>query len=359
MVSTPDDGSCGVGTYAGDLRHYLSPEVTHIQLKTNCHNPVHFAAVAIQAGRVDVDIIHIQHEYGLFGKATVMWWIFAPIVWVLSMLYGTHIVITLHEAWDSETPNKSLLRLKRLYVKAVNTSIALIGTRLVFLSTACKCAYLQATPITVQEYEQMPHGVNVQGTQEIDMATAKSRFGYNPRDDVIVQPGYVSSQKGADIFIQLAMRIPEVEFLLAGGARNPEDTEYIKELRRRASSNVTITGQLDDESFHAAFCAADIVTLPYRKDGQSGVFNWCAAYGVPVIGSRCEYFQEVAQEWDCPALVDITELDDIETTVRAVLNSAERKDRLSKAIRLFRQANRYEAVGKQHEKLYRELRLKT
>lgn len=353
MVATPDDGSCGVGSYAGDLRAHLDG-VEHVELRTDSVDPLHFASVALSAGTADADVVHVQHEYGLFGRMTLLWWVFAPLLWLTTRLRSVPVVLTLHEAWDDETTGETARWLQRAYVRVVNASIALVADHLLFLSASRESAYRAATPLAVRSASRLPHGVNVGETWDVPPAAAKATFGYDADDTLVVEPGYVSRQKGADVFVDLAARF-ECEFLLAGGARNPGDEAFVAGLRERAPSNLQVTGVLDDESFHAAFRAADLVVLPYRKDGQSGVFNWCAAYGLPVAGSDCDYFRRVNEGWDCVALFDAADLDDAEATVREVLDDETERTRLADAMASFREANRFEAVAARHRELYREL----
>lgn len=354
MVATPDDGSCGVGAYAGDLRAHLGA-VEHVELRTNTRNPFHVAGVALAAGTTHADVVHVQHEYGLFGRMTLLWWVFGPLLWLTTRLRSRPVVLTLHEAWDDETAGLRARRLQLAYVRAVNASIAIVADHLLFLSETREAAYRNATPVEVGSTSRLPHGVEVGETIDLPPPAAKKRFGYDAETTLVVEPGYVSRQKGADVLVDVAERLPDREFLLAGGARTHGDEQLVSELRDRAPSNVAITGVLDHDAFHAAFRAADLVVLPYRKDGQSGVFNWCAAYGLPVAGSRCDYFTRLAAEWDCVALFDLDEPDDIEACVRRLLADGDERDRLANAMAAFRDANRFEHVAGEHRELYRSL----
>ncbi|GGN23759.1 glycosyltransferase [Halarchaeum nitratireducens] len=355
IVATPDDGSCGVGTYAGDLRSYLDCDVEHVELHTNSTDPTHFARVAVSAGTTAADVVHVQHEYGLFGAKTLYWWVFFPLLWVSARLTSAPVVLTVHEVWDAETAGDSLRWLQLLYIRVVNLSITLVADHLVFLSETSESAFHTATPVAVQSTSRLPHGVNVGETKDVAPAEAKSTFGYEPSDTVVVEPGYVSRQKGVDVFVELADRFPDHEFLLAGGPRQAADEAFVSDLRDRSPPNVQITGVLNDDDFHDAFRAADLVVLPYRKNGQSGVFNWCAAYSLPVAGSSCDYFERVAAEWGCMQLFNPSDLDDTESVTRTLLHDDEQRRALRERMSAFREANRFERVAAEHRSLYREL----
>ncbi|WP_255149711.1 glycosyltransferase family 4 protein [Halorarius halobius] len=354
MVATPDDGSCGVGTYAGDLRAVLADEavaVDHVELATNTRSPLHVARVAWRAGTADVDAVHLQHEYGLFGPMTYLWWAFAPVLFLLSRLRGVPVVVTLHEAWDRETTGETAAWLQYAYVRLVNWSLALLADRLVFLSDSRAEAFTGT--VETSHATRLPHGVNlVDAEPTVD---ARDRLGYDPEDTLVVEPGYVSPQKGADTFLELAERFPDAEFLLAGGARTPGDEAFIGELESQAPENLQITGVLDDELFRGVFDAAGLAVLPYRKQGQSGILNWCIAYGLPVVAGDVDYFREVADEWDCVGLFDPDDIDDAAAAVDQYLTDPEAREQLAAGMEQFRTENSFAAVARRHADLYAAL----
>lgn len=354
MVATPDDGSCGVGTYAGDLRAALGDagvDVDHVELATNTRDPAHVARVAWRAGTADVDAVHLQHEYGLFGPMTYLWWVFAPLLGLLSRLRGVPVVVTLHEAWDRETAGETAAPLQYLYVRLVNWSLVLLADRLVFLSDSRAEAFTGS--VDAPQSMRLPHGVTL--ADDGPTVDARERLGYDTDDALVVEPGYVSPQKGADTFRDLAERVPDAEFLLAGGARTPGDESFIADLESRAPENLQVTGVLDDDLFHGVFEAADLAVLPYRKEGQSGVLNWCIAHDLPVVASDVDYFREVAADWDCVALFEAGDLDDAEATLRRYLDDADARERLIAGMERFRRENSFAAVARRHAELYAEL----
>jgi glycosyltransferase involved in cell wall biosynthesis len=355
MVSTPDDGSCGIGTYTGNLRRAFdrAVDITQVTLDTGANDAGHFLRVALQAGTRDADVIHVQYEYGLFGPRSIHSWLFFPLLWLLTTLRGIPLIITVHESWTRETISDYMPRIKWVYVRAINHLLVMVADELVFLSDAVKRAFTET--VSVRSSQMIPHGVILDQEFDGSKRDAKNELGIDPEATLVVEPGYVSEQKGCDRFISLASRFPEVEFLLAGGSLSPRDDSFVESLRDRASENVTITGRLPHRQFHAAFVAADLIVLPYRKDGQSGVINWCATYEVPTVGSDCAYFYSLATTYGCLDLVEATDADALAAGVSRLLADKSRREYLKRAMSRYKAINHFEAVADRHIRLYQNL----
>lgn len=356
MVAPPDDGTDGIGTYAGDLVSSFPDGVgvEYVSFPAGETSPLPLLAAAVRAGRSCTDVVHVQHEYALFGPISAFSWPFFVVLFLLARLRGTPLVVTLHSAWNADTvAGEPLERFKRLYVLANNLLLATVADRIVFLSQNSRDDFLDS--VSLVQYELFPHGVKMTETPEIAPEDAKAAFGYDPDDVLVVEPGYVREQKGTHVFVDAAERLGDVEILVAGGAQSPSEEAYVRELRDRAPGNVQFTGHLDEELFHAAFVAADLVCLPYLRMTQSGIFNWCASHGVPVAASDHEYFVRIAEEWDCVATFGTGDPADLARVVGHLLSSDDRRAELAANMESFREANSFEEIGAEHVELYRRL----
>ena len=354
VVSSPMDGSCGIGSYTEALLTHIGEEIDEdvVVLETSKQGLsacISYARTAFQVGTTDSDVIHIQHEYGFFGKKWLLLWAFYPIIFVLARLRRRPVVITLHEAWNVDRMDPPLLWLKGVYIRVANEMIVSTATSLVFLSENCKSKFQRNG--TVDNYRLFPHGVDEDEVKPIPDQEAKSTFGFDTDDTVITEFGYIRPSKGYETFLEIAERCCEFEFLVAGG--NPSEDEYIESLKAAAPDNVTFTGHLNDRDFHAAFSATDVAVLPYNEVAQSGIFSWCAAYELPTVASRLPRFERLHSEYGCPAVFE--SVDEAERSIRRVLNDDAHREKLTSAIERFRCENNFEEVGDQHEALYRFL----
>lgn len=348
VVSTPNDGSCGIGTYTGELLESLSEDVTinWVTVPLRSMNPIPYAVAAVRAGLTDDRTVHVQHEYGIYGSKSLWSWVFFSLLLMLATARDRRVVITFHSAWNDETISPPLLPLKRVYVAVNNRLLAATADHAVFLSDNTVERFQRS--VRFPSVETIPHGVQVE-TKEMSEATAKQHLGYEPEATLVVEPGYIRPEKGCDAFLDIARRF-EIPFVLAGGCQS--SMEYCESIRKRAPENAKITGELDDDAFHAAFIAADLIILPYREVTQSGVLNWCMAYGVPVLGSDRPYFRSLAEEWGCVETVDTEDLNATARRVRTLLSNENRRDSLTTAMADYRESVSMHAVADRHAEIY-------
>jgi len=314
---------------------------------------MHFLASEITSGLTGADLVHVQHEYGLFGPKSVMSWVFFPVLFVLTRLRRTPVVITVHEAWSCDTIESGPRLLKRGYILATNYLLKTVADELVFLSDSIETTF--RSTVRVESATRLPHGVVFERRINLKQSDAQGHFGYSGEEPLVVEPGYVSRQKGQDRFVELAGTLPAVQFFIAGGTRSERDRPFVNSLEESLPENVSMTGVLDEESFHASFRAADIVVLPYRKDGQSGVFNWCASYEVPVIGSDCTYFVNLNDEYGCVEIFDGSDPSDMKRSVERLLSDQERYNELVSSIISYKRQESFERVVDHHVELYQGL----
>lgn len=350
VVSTPDNGSCGIGTYTGDLLSEMPESVTvnWVTVPLRSLNPLPYLFAAVRTGLTNDSTIHVQHEYGIYGPKSIFSFLFFPILFVLTSLRGRRVIVTFHSAWNKDTIGPPMVGLKRVYVAVNNYLLAATADHAVFLSENAAATFQQS--VALDDVEILPHGVQ-EDTSPMDQESAKELLGYKPDTMLAVEPGYIRREKGCDTFVEIARHIDGVQFLLAGGCQDAED--YCESIRDAAPENVQITGQLPDEQFHAAFNAADVVVLPYREVTQSGVFNWCVAYELPVLGSDSKYFRSIEAEWGCVETVNMDDATVAARRLRELLDNDCQRDNLREGMTAYRNAASMSSVAERHSELYR------
>lgn len=343
----PGADAGGVGHYTGHLAEALGDDVVEWVTLDRQAGPASFLWAALRAGRTGADVIHLQHVYGLFGEGSRYAWVFLPVLWLLATARRRPVVVTVHEVWTAETPAPPFAGLKRVYVRLVNATVSALAARVVFLSNHSARAFrpCYATAATIE------HGVR-EDTVEMGPATAKAEFGFDAEETVVAEFGYVNARKGFDVFVAIADRVPEESFLLAGGPRRESFEAHYEDLLADAPPNLTATGTLEDERFHAAFTAADVALLPYAAIYQSGIFNWCAAYGLVVLASDIPYFRDLADAEDCVALFEAGDPDDGASRLRELLTDEDRRRELSRNVRRYADRNRFSQVAARHREVY-------
>ena len=353
LVSSPMDGSCGIGTYARSLLSGFEDEVEVNVVTLNTHAEglraiPSYVLAAFRAGRSTDDVVHVQHEYGLFGTKWYLLWVFYPLLFVFTRLHGTPVLITVHEAWNADRVDPPLERVKAAYIWLANRLIAGTATSMIFLSANCEQKFTRSVP--VENSHTITHGVDDQ-TIDVPKSQAKEHFGFDPDDTVITEPGYVRPSKGYETFLEIADQMPDYEFLVAGGSRGADD--YFESIVESAPENVTVTGHLEDEEFHLAFRATDIAVLPYNEVAQSGIFNTCVAYRLPTVTSNRPYFERLSTEYDC--LLTFESVAGAADQITIVLEEPATRRQLSRGLQRFEDENHFDSIREKHISLYNSL----
>lgn len=363
LVTAPGKGETGIGDYTDDLFSYADDlEIEKVVLPIRSKNPLDFLLPAIQVGRTQKAVIHIQHEYGMFGPMSLMTWIFFPVVFVLSSMNKTPVVISLHEALNRDHVTEPFAPIKRIYIYIINHLLVFGADHMVFLSETTKSKFIKSAH--PRECTVVPHGVSVNRPVELSQQEAKKRIGYTPNDIVIIEPGYIEPRKGNHIFAELAEQMPEYEFLIAGGVANPIHCEYAKQVVDDAPDNLQVTGVMEEEMFHTAFLAADLAVLPYLKTqqagivntvGQSGIFNRCVAYELPVLGSEQPYFEDLKNNWSCIETFNTDNLNEAAQRIRETLNDGSKQEQFITGMKKYANANSFDQALEEHKAIYQKL----
>jgi glycosyltransferase involved in cell wall biosynthesis len=362
MISTPPEDNSGVGKYTRSLQKQLSEFVTIDTqfIPVDSSNPFPFVKNAITAAIGDHDIVHVQYDYVLFGKFSIFTIGFFPLLYFLTRITHIPVVVTMHEVINDELVNSPFKKTKEIYVKVLNMILANTTDHIIFLSRQTEKRFTKST--SVRNISQIPHGVTESPRKDLTSVVAKQEFGYNPRDIVIAEPGYVSPRKGSRMLVSLARRLPEYEFLLAGGSPRDRHNEYLKDIVDQAPDNLQVTGILNDEEYELAYIASDLIILPYQETqqggvtntvAQSGVFNDCVAREVPVLTSECEYFTTLQEKWGC--LEVFTNIEEAERKIQEYIQDEKRRCQLTEHMSEFKEANSMREVALEHQDIYQSI----
>lgn len=364
IVTGPADGRSGIGDYTEELVKEMSEvEVNQVILPMECNNPLVFMKQALLAGANDSDVVHVQHEYGMYGLFAGMTWPFFSVLYLLTRLRGIPVVVTIHEGLNANHLSGPARGLKGLYLRILNFLIVSGASHVIFLSNRTADEFIES--VRPGTFTVLPHGAPEEQQVEISKDEAKLRLGYDPEQTIITQPGYIEPRKGNGHMVDLAAKFGNHEFLLAGGPSKEAYEEYYNDILDNAPDNLTASGFLEEDEFHAAFIASDLIILPYQQAeqggiintvGQSGIFNWCAAYAKPVVAADLPYFRSLKQEWECLEICDFNYIDDAERTVQTLLRDNLQREKLSQNMREYAEACSYANVAELHHDIYEQTR---
>ncbi|TEU08069.1 MAG: glycosyltransferase [Candidatus Aminicenantes bacterium] len=222
------------------------------------------------------DLVHIQHEYALFGEQRGMNVIPLAYKFKLSQIPT---VITLHT-----------IPKKRNYEEKIIEKVLVEITD----ATIVHEQYQRELIIGRVGYQDkiwvIPHGAR----QIKPASNAKEKLGLMDKK-VVLLAGYFRRSKNFErvvrIFPKVAEAVDDAFLLIASGVRKPEDITYRDEFlefvaNSRAKNKIKVLlGPFSKQKFDLILSSADVAVLPYLKGAQSGIMAHCLAFAKPIVVS--------------------------------------------------------------------------
>jgi glycosyltransferase involved in cell wall biosynthesis len=258
----------------------------------------------------DLEVIHIQHEFFLFGN------IFAgflfPILLVLITLMRKPVIVTLHGVIPLSEINARFKKENNITGPTiiVKTGLLAITKIILVLSTAVIVHEKFFKTILCREYKcpkkkikVISHGIeNVE--IKISKEKAKNYIGFKD-EKIILFFGYIAKYKGIETLIEafkiLGKKRNNLVLFIVGGShprlrKKVEYKRYVLGLKQSASSSelkkrIFFTGFIPEVKIPLYFAAADVVVLPYTTAmSSSGPMAYAIAYERPLLVSNIPSF---------------------------------------------------------------------
>jgi glycosyltransferase involved in cell wall biosynthesis len=319
MVSTYRPRPCGIAVFSSDLRAALSEAdsslsveiVSIIRDDPSSHPPevaatIHqdvvadYTAAAEQLNRTAVDVVLIEHEYGIFGGDS------GGYVLQLVRELTVPVVVTLHTVLENPEPDRAEI------LRALCNRAALV---MVFTETARRMVVDQGLA-DVEKVRVVPHGA----PDELTAAAWSDRVGDDivglslglPRltgRTVLSTFGLISDSKGLELAIRALPKItaahPKVLYLIAGRTHPDVINKEGESYRLSLQHLVHDLDLCDHVSFIDRFLTIDELALllartdlyltPYRSKDQivSGALTFAVAAGCPVVSTPYFYAEDL------------------------------------------------------------------
>ncbi len=300
LVSTYPPIECGIATYTqyltdalkklGDETFIFSPHGCKGDCAFGCYSSGEkgiAASIFLMASKMTPDIMHIQHEFGLYGELKG--------VQIIELILRCRaiempVLATLHTVKD-EIPRDEEIVL-RIIVQECNAIVVHEEKH----KKTLEDYFGHADKITV-----IPHGIRdikpVHGARE--------KLGVEGRK-VALLCGYLRHTKRFDrainAFPAVADALPDALLLVAGKSRSADHPEYQKQIYTLIENSpakdriMLLHGQFPQHVFDTIISAADIVIVPYELGGQSGIMAHAFAFGKPVVTSDLAAFRDWVEE---------------------------------------------------------------
>jgi glycosyltransferase involved in cell wall biosynthesis len=312
IVSTFPPRPCGIGTFANDLRRSLlnAPGVEAVEKVTIVNDPAqppdpHVAASIAQPvrgdylkaartlGRLDVDVVLLQHEFGIFGGRD------GEYVLSLAEEVEQPLVVTLHTVLSKPTDHQARILTDLCGHARLVTVMTETARRLAVETQVCDDAKIRV----------VPHGAPpalAERAREPGRAGPYSRS----RDRFVLSTfGLISANKGIELMIDalstVVARHPEVLYIVAGqthpevvrreGERYRSQLEQLV-LERDLEDNVIFDDRfLTDEDLADLLASTSVFVTPYRDREQtaSGALTFGIAAGCAVVSTPYWYAEDM------------------------------------------------------------------
>ncbi|NOX54303.1 MAG: glycosyltransferase [Planctomycetes bacterium] len=237
--------------------------------------------------RLTPDVVHIQHEFGLFGKHAGV--SVVPLI-IQFRQVGVPVVTTLHTVYR-DIPDDQ----REILLAITNHSDRLIVHEPYQLESLKR----HFGDRVGEKTSVIPHGARLVEP----VPAAKRQLELPTGAKVILLIGYFRPSKNfeliVDVFPEILKRCPNAILLVAGKVRGKEHLDYRHMLLRRLAESPArdhirlVRGQLPQETFDLLLSAADVVALPYKMTSQSGILAHCLAFGKPVVTSSTPAMEQI------------------------------------------------------------------
>jgi len=370
-VSTFPPRECGIATFTRDLTraiHLYNPRARPLIVAINDaaeiyayglqvrwqiaeDDPESYRRVARALNGSPVDVVNVQHEFGIFGGER------GRHVLVLLDALRKPVVTTLHTVLPDPDPvTREIVR--ALYERSAATVVMTPVAREI-LGRDCG---LDGARLRV-----IPHGVPVASMQ--DAEAVKARLGLGGRQ-VVSTFGLINPSKGIedvlDALPAVVARFPQVLYLVLGEThpvvRRAQGEEYRIRLLRRVhqlglEAHVKFSNRyLPDEELLQYLLATDVYITPYHNPNQivSGTLSYALGCGRAIISTPYLYAQDALGQGR-GVLVAFHDPQAIAGTLLALLGDPARRGRLQQQAYAYGKQMRWPRVAAAYVDLFREV----
>ncbi len=361
FISSYPPIECGIATYTQYLTDALRKKNVDVYVVCHMGGSGHqvFPSFDYEDGdlaekafstmvRFTPDVIHIQHEFGLFGKNMGV----SVIPLILNFrLIGIPVVTTLHTVY-SDMPKEHELIIRSILM---NSNYVIVHEEYQLENIKRKFP-----PDLVNKMKVIPHGA-----REVDpIPDAKKIIGLPEDKKVVLMIGYLRPSKNfeliIDLFPEILKRYPDAILVIASKVRGQEHIDYRNMLFKKIANSpvkdniIFIRGQLPQHIFDTIISSADVVVLPYRLTSQSGILAHCLAFGRPIVVSKSPGLENVIR--DSGAGISCSTKEEFVNAIVKIISDQEFSKKLSENGRRYVKDNiSWSIISEKHIELYQKL----
>jgi len=327
---------CGIATYTEQLNSALAKydcEVYGVRLPRFGHKTsATYTNVIRSILTAKVDLIHVQHEYGLYV-------LFDEAFYAELKTLGKPIVTTLHAVGNWELDPK----------------IVHISDQIIVHNQFC-FKRLSRMRDENDKITVIPHGATPLESPPPPTEVCKESLNIPREVPVVGYLGYVSPVKRLDFLIEAMVKVPKTALLIGGGWHIEGETNYGLALKRRTLKELPNRcrwlGYVREEDLSRVYSAMDIMVYPSLYATESGALITALSHQKAVIASNIPPFKE---KEEVGALITFKTVKDLTRKIKRLLKNPKLKNQLCEGAKQYCIKNSWEQIAKQHINLYEKM----
>lgn len=356
ILGTYPPTRCGIATFTADVERSLrelGTKVTVIGVDpddvaegpfVHRFDPSSYAKAANWANNSDVDVVLVQHEFGVYG---------GPDGEMLLRFTGAlrvPYVVTFHTVLSPFQPNQSLV------MEALCASAAAVT---VFTPTARNMLVEQEIcPATLIQI--VPHGAPIELYEPVDEIAARMSFGLPSTGPIVSTFGLLSAGKGIEVAIRALAKVviddPDTRYVIAGrthpevvrrdGERYRDSLVQLVSELGLEESVVFLDRFLSVEDLARLLAITDVFCTPYHGAGQivSGALTFALAAGCPVVSTPYRYASDVLAD-GAGLLVEFNDCDGMAAVISTLVEDGPTRTAALAAAQRYASGASWPAVG--------------
>ncbi|MFM8752640.1 MAG: glycosyltransferase family 4 protein, partial [Actinomycetota bacterium] len=186
----------------------------------------------------------------------------------------------------------------------------------------------------------------IQPLEDRNEKEVRARFGFGTDETLVVWLGRFTQVKRPDRVVEIAKKVPEIRFVMAGGG------ELFYEIKDSAPKNITFVGYQDKNDM---WSIADIALCTSDSEGMPLALIEAQMAGVPVVSTNVGSVSEIVEDGITGRLTDCDSLA-LAEAVKEVVETIKKSGAMGSAAKL-RASREFstEVMARAHANLYRAI----